>query len=233
MVGIFKQLKQKVFKKKKNTGRSTTGQICVFNKRGKNKNYFVNPYNFYRGIAENFEINSNKNSFLLKMFDIDKKKHFYTNLTYKLYLGSFIVSNIKVKIKLGNRCFLKNIPTGTLLNNVDYKKTNLSLRKQMIAKSAGCFCQLIQKSKNKCLIKLPSGKYKKISSFNFATIGVVSNSNFKTLILNKAGHSYWLNKRPRVRGVAMNPVDHPHGGGEGKSSGGRHLVSAWGKILKK
>jgi large subunit ribosomal protein L2 len=103
----------------------------------------------------------------------------------------------------------------------------------MFAKAAGCFCQLVQKSKDSCLIKLPSGKFRKVSPFSFATIGLVSNSDFKTISLKKAGRSRWLNKRPKVRGVAMNPVDHPHGGGEGKSSGGRHLVSAWGKRLKK
>jgi large subunit ribosomal protein L2 len=228
-------LKQKVYSKFKKNGCSNTGQISVFNKGGgaKNKKYFVSSFNFYRGVAEDFEFDPNRNSFLLKIFDIDKRKHFYTLLTYNLRLGSFVVGNFQTKIKLGNRCSIKNIPSGTLLNNVDSKTTNLNLKKQLFAKSAGCFCQLIQKSKDSCLIKLPSGKYKKISSHSFATIGLICNSDFKTVNLKKAGRSRWLNKRPKVRGVAMNPVDHPHGGGEGKSSGGRHLVSAWGKTLKK
>lgn len=228
-------LKQKVYKKFKKNGCSSTGQISVFNKGGgvKRKKYFISSFNFYRGIVEDFDFDPNRNSFLLKIFDIDKRKHFYTILTNNLSLGSFVVSNFQAKIKLGNRCSVKNIPSGTLLNNVDFKTTTLNLKKQMFAKSAGCFCQLVQKSKTACLIKLPSGEYKKISSHNFATIGLVSNSDFKTLNSKKAGRSRWLNKRPKVRGVAMNPVDHPHGGGEGKSSGGRHLVSAWGRILKK
>jgi len=231
----FNRIKQKVYKKFKKNGCSNTGQISVYNKGGgvKNKKYFVSSFNFYRGIAEDFEFDPNRNSFLLKIFDIDKRKHFYTLSTSNLLLGSFVVSNFQVKIKLGNRCSIKNIPTGALLNSVDFKTTTLNLKKKMFAKAAGCFCQLIQKSKDKCLIKLPSGKYKQISPHNFATIGLVSNSNFKAINLKKAGRSRWLNKRPKVRGVAMNPVDHPHGGGEGKSSGGRHLVSAWGKILKK
>jgi ribosomal protein L2 len=109
------------------------------------------------------------------------------------------------------------------------KKKKISFEKVMFSKSAGCFCQLIHKDDNFGVVRLPSGNYKKLPLSNFATIGINSNINYKLYHLKKAGNSRWLNRRPKVRGVAMNPIDHPHGGGEGKTSGGRPSVSAWGK----
>jgi len=222
--------KQKVYKRFKKTN-----QVNFFYQEvNKSKiTHQVSSYNFYRGIVENFEYSSIKNNFLSKIYDIDRKKHFYLILIQNLTLGSFVVSNFKVKIKIGNRCSIKNVPTGILISNVELINTSLNFNKKLLARSAGCFCQLIQKSKNICLIKLPSNNYKKISSHNFATIGLLSNPNYKIKNIKKAGRSYWLDKSSKVRGVAKNPVDHPHGGGEGKTSGGRHSVSAWGKIIQK
>lgn len=226
------KLKQKNYKKTKNS--RNRGKILVFNRSASSNNFqLINSYNFYRGIVEQIDYDSYRNNFIARVFDIDKRKHFYNVLTYNLMPGCFIVSNFQVKINLGNRCLIKNIPTGTLLNNVEISKTVSNFNKRFFAKSAGCFCQLVQKSKTDCLIKLPSGRYKKVSSFNFATIGIISNIHYKRVRFGKAGRSRWLNQRSKVRGVAMNPVDHPHGGGEGRTSGGRHLVSPWGKIIKK
>merc|ERR1712146_736817 len=150
--------------------------------------------------------------------------------------GAFLTSNYKVKLKIGNRCSLKSIPTGTIISNVEimgdkYKRQSF-LNKVAVAKAAGCFCVLVQKSSDSCLIKLPSGSYKKLGLDSFATVGISANAYHNLKILKKAGKSRWLNRRPKVRGVAKNPVDHPHGGGEGKSSGGRPSVLPWGRITK-
>ena len=229
---MLQKLKQKNYKFFKKRGYNNTGKIVVFNKDSTKKSRnIVNLYNYYRGVAEKVDYNSNKNSFLLRVYDLEKRKHFYTTLTQNLCVGSFIISNYQVKIKIGNRCFIKNIPTGILLNNIEFKGSILKFNKKNLAKSAGCFAQLVQKLKNFCLIKLPSGKYKRISPLSFATIGLVSNSDYNIKNLGKSGRSRWLNKRPNVRGVAMNPIDHPHGGGEGKTSGNK--FSPWGQNLKK
>lgn len=190
-------------------------------------------FNFYRGIVENIGYKPKPNHFLAHIYDLDQKKYFYLPLTHNLLLGSFIVSNFKVKLNIGNRCVIKHLPIGTLINNVEFNSNKFSYNTKFLAKSAGCFCQMIQKSNKFCLIKLPSGVFKKIFSNNFATIGINSNLNLKMVSLGKAGRSRWLNKRPIVRGVAMNPIDHPHGGGESKTSGGRHPVSAWARLIKK
>nr|QBK37914.1 ribosomal protein L2 [Aurantiochytrium acetophilum] len=123
----------------------------------------------------------------------------------------------------GTRCFVSSFPLGSFLHDVDCK----------YAKSAGSFCTLVQKSDKFCFIRLSSGVIKKVSSFVFASYGKVGNERFYLKNLFKAGQSRWIGKRPTVRGVAINPVDHPHGGGEGKSSGGRPSVSPWGWLTKK
>jgi large subunit ribosomal protein L2 len=184
-------------------------------------------------VIENIVYKTKGNHFLAHIYDLDQKVYFYTALTHNLLLGSFIVGNFKVKLNIGNRCLVKHLPIGTLMNNVEFNPSKFSYNKQFLARSAGCFCQMIQKSNKFCLIKLPSGIFKKIESNNFATIGINSNLNLKMIDYGKAGRSKWLKKRPHVRGVAMNPVDHPHGGGESKTSGGRHPVSAWARRIKK
>lgn len=223
-------LKYRIFKSFLNI-RYYSYKNVILKKRLKKKLIVFDSFNFYRGIVEKIKYNPTKNLFLTRVYDIDKKKHFYNLLTHNLAVGSFIFSNFQVKIFIGNRCCIKNIPTGILINSVEIRKTWLCLNKNVIAKTAGCFCQLIQKSEDKSIIKLPSGKYKKISSYNFATIGIISNLYFKYIVLGKAGRSRWLKKKPIVRGVAMNPIDHPHGGGEGKTSGNSR--TPWGKKMKK
>jgi large subunit ribosomal protein L2 len=105
-------------------------------------------------------------------------------------------------------------------------------KKGGFARSAGCGAQIVAKDHKHCRLRLSSGEYRLFPLKTEATLGVVSNSSYKLINLGKAGRSRWLNKRPSVRGVAMNPIDHPHGGGEGKSSGGRPSVTPWGKITK-
>lgn len=127
-------------------------------------------------------------------------------------------------------CFsVKAFPVGSFLHFVGKHST----KNGVFSNSSGCYCTLIQKGKNHCLIKFTSGKVGLISSTALASFGKVGNELFYLKKLKKAGQSRWLGFRPAVRGVAINPVDHPHGGGEGKSSGGRPSVSPWGKLAKK
>ena len=146
----------------------------------------------------------------------------------KLKAGDTIVSSHSADIKIGNCLPLKNIPVGTIIHNVEMKPG----KGGQIARSAGASVSLVGKDSGYAQIKLASGEVRLISLECFATIGTLSNAEKKNTIVGKAGRSRWLGKRPHVRGVAMNPVDHPHGGGEGKTSGGRHPVTPWGKPTK-
>jgi large subunit ribosomal protein L2 len=145
-----------------------------------------------------------------------------------LKVGDTVVAGEAVDILPGNSLPLKNIPLGTLLHNVELRPG----RGGQIARSAGVAVQLVAKEGQHASVKMPSGEIRKINMECFATIGQVGNIEHENVSIGKAGRSRWLGKRPHVRGVAMNPVDHPLGGGEGKTSGGRHPVSPWGLPTK-
>jgi large subunit ribosomal protein L2 len=146
-----------------------------------------------------------------------------------LNLNQYIKSSPEAELKVGNALPLKNIPIGSLIHNISLYPNS----KGKLIRSAGTSAQLIQKINNKyAKIRLSSGELKLILLSCYATLGIVSNINHKKIKLGKAGRSRWLNRRPKVRGVAKNPVDHPHGGGEGKTSGGRPSVTPQGKITK-
>src|SRR5437899_10651195 len=145
-----------------------------------------------------------------------------------LKVGDTIVSGQNVDILPGNSLPLKNIPLGTLLHNVELKPG----KGGQIARSAGSSVQLVAKEGEYASVKMPSGEIRKINMECFATIGQVGNNDHENVSNGKAGRSRWMGIRPHVRGVAMNPVDHPLGGGEGKTSGGRHPVSPWGLPTK-
>jgi large subunit ribosomal protein L2 len=142
--------------------------------------------------------------------------------------GDEVVSGDRVDIKPGNALPLKNIPVGTIIHNIEMKVG----KGGQLARSAGSYAQLTGKDSGYALVRLRSGEVRLISSECRATIGAVSNSDHQNITIAKAGRNRWLGKRPTVRGVAMNPIDHPHGGGEGKTSGGRHPVTPWGKPTK-
>ena len=152
----------------------------------------------------------------------------YILAAQKLKLGSIIVSGENVDIKIGNCLPLKNMPTGTIVHNVEMKP----LKGGQIARSAGASVQLVGKDKGYAMLKLTSGEQRLVPLSCRATIGVISNPDHQNCNLGKAGRNRWLGKRPHVRGVVMNPVDHPHGGGEGKTSGGRNPVTPWGVPTK-
>ena len=142
-----------------------------------------------------------------------------------LKVGQKVVSGPDADILVGNALPLRNIPPGTQIHNLELKPGKGG---QMV-RSAGGAAQLVAKEAEYALVKLPSGETRKVSQDCMATIGQVGNIDHENVTIGKAGRSRWLGKRPHNRGVSMNPVDHPHGGGEGKTSGGRHPVTPWGQ----
>ena len=147
-----------------------------------------------------------------------------------LKVGNIILSSIDTEIpfNIGNAMPLSVIPDGMLIHNIELK---IGKGAQM-ARSAGAYARIMANENGMVTIKLPSGEIRMVSEKCLATIGSVGNKTHENVVSGKAGRSRWLGKRPKVRGVAMNPVDHPHGGGEGKTSGGRHPVSPWGTPTK-
>ena len=147
-----------------------------------------------------------------------------------LKVGNSIISSrdSKIPFKTGNNTCLKSIPEGLLIHNIELKP----LKGAQLARSAGTYAKIMAKEDNMVTVKLPSGEMRMIHENCQATIGVVGNKNHENIKIGKAGRSRWLGRRPKVRGVVMNPVDHPHGGGEGRTSGGRHPVSPWGTPAK-
>jgi large subunit ribosomal protein L2 len=146
----------------------------------------------------------------------------------ELRVGDEIISSAEADIKPGNTLPLQDIPTGTLVHNVEMKPG----KGGQMARAAGSYVQLMAKEGKLAHLKLPSGEVRMVPLNCKATIGQLSNVEHENISLGKAGRKRWLGKRPHVRGVAMNPVDHPLGGGEGKSSGGRHPCTPWGKPTK-
>ncbi len=143
----------------------------------------------------------------------------------KLEVGAMVQSGADADIKVGNCLPLSAIPTGTTVHAIEMRPGQGAL----MARSAGASAQLVAREDGRALLRLPSGELRRVPDTCRATIGVLSNATHQNESGGKAGRSRWLGKRPTVRGSAMNPVDHPHGGGEGKSKGGRHPVTPWGK----
>lgn len=162
---------------------------------------------------------------LLNYRDGEKR---YMVAPQQIKVGDVVVSGEKADIKPGNAMPLKNIPLGSLIHNVELKVG----RGGQLIRSAGAFGQLMAKEGNYAQVRLPSGEVRKIFSECMATIGQVGNIEHENVSIGKAGRTRWLGKRPHNRGVVMNPVDHPMGGGEGKSSGGRHPCTPWGVPTK-
>ena len=146
----------------------------------------------------------------------------------RLSVGDKVISSNKADIKPGNCMPLSSVPVGTIIHNVELKPG----KGGQIARSAGSYVQLIGKDLSYSILRLVSGEVRFVLSSCLCAIGAVSNPDNQNTNLGKAGRNRWLGKRPSVRGVAMNPVDHPHGGGEGRTSGGRHPVTPWGKPTK-
>lgn len=222
-------LKKKIRGVKNNAGKNHTGRLTVYHKGGGHKKRYRN-IDFNRsmvseGILINIEYDPNRNSYIGAIYNYALSKYFYILLPKNLKIGDVIKSGTISENKLGHSVKLSNIPIGSYLHNIALKKNS----KGVLTRSAGTFSLLIEKLSNYARIKLSSGEHRLIPNYCYATLGTVSNENFFLRKIKKAGRSRWLNKRPIVRGVAMNPVDHPHGGGEGKTSGGKVKRTPWGK----
>jgi large subunit ribosomal protein L2 len=177
--------------------------------------------------VERIEFDPNRSAYIALIVYADGEKS-YILAPQKLQVGDTVIAGETADIKPGNALPLKNIPVGTNLHNVELRPGSGG----QIARSAGSYVQLIGKDAGYALVKLRSGEVRMIKAECMATIGAVSNPDHQNRSIGKAGRNRWAGKRPTVRGVAMNPVDHPHGGGEGKTSGGRHPVTPWGKATK-
>ena len=152
----------------------------------------------------------------------------YVLAPQRLKAGDKIVAGERVDVKPGNAMPMRNIPVGTIIHNVEMKPG----KGGQLARSAGTYVQLVGRDAGYALLRLSSGEVRLVRGECMATIGAVSNPDEQNIVIGKAGRNRWLGKKPSVRGVAMNPIDHPHGGGEGKTAGGRHPVTPWGKGTK-
>jgi large subunit ribosomal protein L2 len=177
--------------------------------------------------VERLEYDPNRTAFIA-LVRYEDGELAYILAPQRLKAGDKVVSGEKADIKPGNAMPLKSIPVGTIVHNVEMKPGAGG----KMARAAGSYVQLVGRDAGYALLRLGSGEVRMVRGECMATIGAVSNPDQQNINLGKAGRSRWLGRRPVVRGVAMNPIDHPHGGGEGRTSGGRHPVTPWGKPTK-
>ena len=177
--------------------------------------------------VERLEYDPNRTAFIA-LLRYDDGELAYILAPQRLKAGDSVISGERVDIKPGNALPLKSIPVGTIVHNVELKAG----RGGQMARAAGTYVQLVGRDSGYALLRLGSGEVRMVRTECMATIGAVSNPDQQNIKLGKAGRNRWLGRRPSVRGVAMNPIDHPHGGGEGRTSGGRHPVTPWGKSTK-
>ena len=177
--------------------------------------------------VERLEYDPNRTAFIA-LVKYDDGELSYILAPQRLKAGDKVVSGQKVDIKPGNAMPMASMPVGTIIHNVEMK---IGAGGKM-ARSAGCYAQLVGKDSGYAQIKLQSGELRIVRAECMATVGAVSNPDNQNQSLGKAGRARWMGRRPHNRGVVMNPVDHPHGGGEGRTSGGRHPVTPWGKPTK-
>jgi len=213
-------------------GRNNHGRITVRHKGGGNKQKY-RLIDFKRnkdGIVANvktIEYDPNRSARIALVFYSDGEKRYILAPT-GLKVGDKVESGETADIKLGNAKMLKDMPVGTVIHNVEMRPG----KGGQLARSAGTYAQLLAKEGTYCHVRMPSGEIRLIKAECKATIGQVSNQEHENIKIGKAGRARWKGVRPTVRGVAMNPIDHPHGGGEGRTSGGRHPVTPWGVPTK-
>jgi large subunit ribosomal protein L2 len=218
--------------KSKTGGRNNMGRITSFQRGGGHKQKY-RVVDFKRrkfdvaATVERIEYDPNRSSFIALIKYADGELS-YILAPQRLKAGDTVISGEKVDIKPGNAMPLKNIPIGTIIHNIEMKPG----KGGQMGRAAGAYVQLVGKDSGYAQLKLRSGELRMVPATCMATIGAVSNPDHQNEVIGKAGRNRWKGIRPCVRGVAMNPVDHPHGGGEGKTSGGRHPVTPWGKPTK-
>ena len=210
-----------------NTGRVTSRFIGGGHKQAYRKIDFKRDKIGVPAVVATIEYDPNRSARIALLNYVDGEKR-YILQPEGLKVGMTITSGPTADILVGNALPLKNIPAGTIVHNIELRPG----KGAQMARSAGTQAQLVSREGGQALLKLPSGETRRVSSDCMATIGVVGNSDHENQSLGKAGRSRWLGKMPHNRGVTMNPVDHPHGGGEGKTAAGRHPVSPWGQQTK-
>jgi large subunit ribosomal protein L2 len=214
--------------KKRTGGRSSTGRVSSrFIGGGHKQSYRIIDFKRDKhvpAVVAAIEYDPNRSARIALLHYVDGEKR-YILAPVGLEVGRQILSGPKADILVGNSLALKNIPAGTVVHNVELKPG----KGGQMARSAGAQVQLVSKEGELALLKLPSGEIRKVLADCAATVGQVGNVEHENVSSGKAGRTRWLGKRPHNRGVTMNPVDHPHGGGEGKTSGGRHPVTPWGQ----
>ena len=216
----------------KSGGRNNTGRITSWQKGGGHKKKY-RIIDFKRtkldveATVEKIEYDPNRSAFIA-LIKYDDGELSYILAPQKLLIGNKVISSNKADIKPGNAMPLNAVPVGTIIHNVELKPG----KGGQIARSAGSYVQLIGKDLSYSILRLTSGEVRLVLSTCMCSIGAVSNQDNQNQNFGKAGRKRWMGKRPSVRGVAMNPIDHPHGGGEGRTSGGRHPVTPWGKPTK-
>jgi len=227
-----KPLKALTKGKKRGSGRAGNGRISIRHRGGGAKRKFReidfkrDKYGVEARVAS-IEYDPNRSSNIALLFYRDGEKR-YIICPDKLKVGDVVKADDSVEIEIGNCARLKNIPVGTIVHNIEMEPN----KGAQIARSAGAYAQISGFENGKVIMKMPSGEMRYINEMCFATIGQVGNIDFNKVNIGKAGRKRDLGIRPSVRGTAMNPIDHPHGGGEGKTKGGRHPVTPWGKPTK-
>lgn len=218
--------------KRRTGGRNNDGHITMRHIGGGHKQKY-RIVDFRRdklgitGKVASLEYDPNRSAFISLLVYGDGEKR-YILAPHGIKVGDALVAGPDADIRPGNALPMEKIPTGLFIHNIEL----VAGKGGQMARSAGSYAQLMAKEGNYVLLRLPSGEIRKVRKECYATIGQVSNIDHENVSIGKAGRSRWMGIRPSVRGVAMNPVDHPMGGGEGKSSGGRHPTTPWGKPTK-
>jgi large subunit ribosomal protein L2 len=213
-------------------GRNNNGRITVrFRGGGHKQTYRIVDFKRRKldapGKVERIEYDPNRTAFIALVKYADGELA-YILAPQRLQVGDTVVAGQQVDIKPGNAMPLGNIPVGTIVHNVEMKIG----RGGALARSAGTYAQIVGRDQGYVILRLNSGEQRLVHGQCFGTVGAVSNPDHMNISIGKAGRQRWLGKRPHNRGVTMNPIDHPHGGGEGRTSGGRHPVTPWGKPTK-
>ena len=213
-------------------GRNNAGRVTVrFRGGGHKQAYRIVDFKRRKldvvGKVERLEYDPNRTAFMALIRYADNELA-YILAPQRLSVGDEVISGQQVDVKPGNAMPIANIPVGTIVHNVEMKIG----KGGAIARSAGAYAQIVGRDQGYVILRLNSGEQRLVHGQCFATIGAVSNPDHMNTSIGKAGRSRWLGRRPHNRGVTMNPIDHPHGGGEGRTSGGRHPVTPWGKPTK-
>jgi large subunit ribosomal protein L2 len=227
-----KPLKALTVGKPEKGGRNNAGRITVrFRGGGHKQSYRIVDFKRRKidipAKVERLEYDPNRTSFIALIRYADGEQA-YIIAPQRLGVGDEVVSGLRVDVKPGNAMPLANIPVGAIVHNVEVKIG----KGGALARSAGTYAQIVGRDEGYVNLRLTSGEQRLVHGECFATVGAVSNPDHMNISLGKAGPNRWLGRMPHNRGVSMNPVDHPHGGGEGKTSGGRHPVTPWGKGTK-